>query len=159
MLTFWIRDALPQLMFKTPSCFITHLSLVLFLLLHLHLQFPHHHLSLPLWDGSALLVMCGHQTLHVHHAGLALDSRSISVDGRCELLAALWGGQVLGRPAAGRGSGWSGWRGWTSRWWRFWLCRLGVVGLGFWQRLWRRQRTFPLNVKMINQNRMFQTKI
>lgn len=84
-----MRDALPQLMFKMPNFFITHLFLVLFLLLHLHLKFPHHHLSLPLWDGSALLIMCGHQTLYVHHAGLALGNRSISIDGSCELLTAL----------------------------------------------------------------------
>ncbi len=132
MLTFWIRDALPQLMFKTPSCFITHLSLVLFLLLHLHLQFPHHHLSLPLWDGSG-------PARHVWAPDSPRPPRW-TCSGQQEYFRwrPLWASRCsvrwAGSGATRRWSwerGWSGWRGWTSRWWRFWLCRLGVVGLGF----------------------------
>lgn len=87
----------------------TYLAFVLLLLLHLDLELPHHHLPLPLRDCFSLLVMSGHQRLHVCEARLPprLCPRRAAVAvsiGHCtgrQLLVASGGRHGPGGPRAG----------------------------------------------------------
>lgn len=119
--------------FKKYKDLFPYLFPALFFLLHLCLQFPHHHLPLPLRNGSALFVMSGHQGLYIHTSGLAgLTRGTVAVHHNRYVITGRWCAQVLEKIATSRRNSGCGWGG-GSRWR---VCRLDRIGLrGFRLRL------------------------
>lgn len=106
-----------------------YLFLVLLFLLHLCLQFPHHHLPLPLRNGSALLIMGGHQGLYIHQAGLTRLTRgTVAIHHNRQMIIALWCAHLPGRSAKSRRICGCRWESGI----RCLFCRLDCIGLRLW---------------------------